>query len=65
MMTENQTKMCTMTDNVYGSDETLDGLVGFHYFWDGGLEDSELIRIRERAEPVPQGEDLGWRLLPW
>jgi hypothetical protein len=54
--------MCTMTDGeiLYRSPEASDGVVGFHYkTLAGGQVDSEYIRIRRRAEPIPQTEKTG------
>lgn len=44
---------CTMTniDTV-----STDGIIGFHYVTIAGQPDSEYVRIRERAEPIPQLE---------
>lgn len=48
---------CAMTYDLYGNPndpERNDGVVGFHYVHTSNGRDSEYIRIRERAEPVPQ-----------
>ncbi|MDP9192848.1 MAG: hypothetical protein M3P06_14195 [Acidobacteriota bacterium] len=54
--------MCSMTNGefLYGSPEATDGVVGFHYKTLGsGQVDSEHLRIRQRAEPIPQTEKTG------
>ncbi len=60
LMVGQSTKYCTMTDGIFSYPEAHDGIVGFHYkkFVVKGKEavDSEYLRIRRRAEPVPQNE---------
>jgi hypothetical protein len=56
---------CTMTHGLYDNDQVTDGVVGFHYESNGVTEDSELIDIREKEEPVPQDYAGRTRPLPW
>jgi len=53
------TLKCAMTYNLYGNPddpERSDGVVGFHYAHTSHGPDSEYLRIRQRAEPVPQND---------
>lgn len=60
LMAGDSARYCLMTDLVFDHPEGQDGILGFHYkkfALDGTLEpDSEHLRIRRRAEPVPQHE---------
>lgn len=60
LMVGESTKYCTMTDGIFSYPEAHDGIVGFHYkkvIVEGKeVVDSEYLRIRRRAEPVPQNE---------
>lgn len=50
---------CVMHQFMYGDgsdQERRDSIVGFHYVHSNGTLDSEYLRIRRRAEPVPQNE---------
>jgi hypothetical protein len=56
-MARHASENCTMTSDVYGSPDTADGIVGFHYIRrpDGTLH-SEYLHCRRRAEPIPQND---------
>jgi len=52
---------CIMHSALYGdtSDSSVaDGIVAFHFIKIGGQNDSEYLRIRRRAEPVPQTQQF-------
>ena len=56
---------CVMDSALYGdlnNPETSDGVLAFHYVTGAFGVDSDYLRIRRRAEPVPQNERA--RLLP-
>lgn len=54
---------CNMTSTLYllTNDNGSDGIVGFHYVAVAAARDSEYLRFRYRAEPVPQDERVGVR----
>jgi hypothetical protein len=54
---------CNMSSTLYflSNQNGSDGVVGFHYLVVGSERDSEYLRFRRRAEPVPQDERVGVR----
>jgi hypothetical protein len=57
---------CVLTNGLYTSDQATDGRAAFHYHFDGvSSEDSELIEIREKNDPIPQYYPGRPRTTPW
>lgn len=54
--------LCTMHSLLYSQTSNpgvADGIVGFHFITLNGQHESEYLRIRKRADPVPQNEQSG------
>ncbi len=54
--------LCVMHSSLYGAPANpgvADGVVGFHFININGADHSEYLRIRLRADPVPQSEQSG------
>jgi len=55
-MVGSSTKFCLMTADIFQLPESGDGTINFHYKRFGTEVDSEYLRIRRRADPMPQNE---------
>lgn len=55
-MVGSSTRFCVMTADIFNFPEAGDGTINFHHQKFGGVVDSEYLRIRRRAEPMPQND---------